>query len=151
MKQSPLQNDVVSFNVYDAFGREVNKYLPYTASTNDGNYKATAMVDGYNFNNIQYPGDQYYYGQANFEASPLDRVVSTMSPGISWVGGNKGVSNQYLINSASDSVRIWAISSVQRQVFPPLLPCMQQAHCIKTSLLMKITTALWNTKTSKTI
>jgi hypothetical protein len=54
MQQSPLQNDMVSYNVYDLIGREALKYLPYTASTNDGNYKSTAIADGYNFNAIQY-------------------------------------------------------------------------------------------------
>ena len=50
MQQSPQQKDMVTFNVYDAFGREAYTYLPYPASTNDGNYKITAIADQYNFN-----------------------------------------------------------------------------------------------------
>ena len=78
MQQSPLQKDMVSFNVYDVFGREAIKYMPYIAATNDGNYKPTALADEANFNAIQYPGEQYYYSQSNYEPSPLNRVSTTL-------------------------------------------------------------------------
>ena len=110
MKQSPLQNDMVSINEYDNYDREAIKYLPYTASTNDGNFKNTAQADQYNFNSTQFLGEQYYYGQINFEASPLNRVLTEMSPGVSWTGNNRGVSNQYLISNSTDSVVVWNIS-----------------------------------------
>jgi RHS repeat-associated protein len=113
MEASPLQNDMVSSIVYDNFGRKSVQYLPYTATTNDGNYKATAIVDQYNFNSAQYPGEEYYYNQIVYEASPLNRPLEAFAPGADWVGNNTGVSSQYLVNTASDSVQIWNISSVQ--------------------------------------
>ena len=110
---SPLQNDQVTPIVYDNFGRTLVQYLPYTASTNDGNYKPTAFTDQVNFNAAQFPGENYYYSQMTYEASPLNRPLEGFAPGASWVGNNTGVSGQYLINTASDSVQIWSISSAQ--------------------------------------
>jgi RHS repeat-associated protein len=108
---SPLQNDMVSMHVYDALGREATKYLPYTATTNDGNYKTNPLGDQSSFNTVQFPAEQFYYGQAAYEPSPLNRVSGSYSPGNSWVGNGKGVSAQYLVNTAADSVRIWTIAA----------------------------------------
>jgi RHS repeat-associated protein len=113
MQQTPLQKDLVSFNVYDAFGRETIKYLPYVASTTDGNYKVTAQADQNIFNAAQYPNEQYYYSQSLIEASPLNRPLASLAPGVSWVGSSRGVNMQYLLNSANDSVRIWTIAFPQ--------------------------------------
>ncbi|MGH2563633.1 MAG: DUF6443 domain-containing protein, partial [Ginsengibacter sp.] len=113
MQQSPLQKDLVSFNVYDPLGREAYKFLPYVATTTDGNYKPTAQADDYTFNNTQFTGEQYYYGQTAYEPSPLNRVSTTYAPGSSWVGAARGVSAQYALNTTADSVRYWKIA------FPP--------------------------------
>ncbi len=113
MQASPLQKDMVSPVVFDNFGRQAVQYMPYTATTNDGNYKPTALVDQETFNSAQFPGEQYYYAQTNYEASPGSRVLNTFAPGMSWVGNNTGKSTQYLINTVSDSVQIWSISSAQ--------------------------------------
>jgi RHS repeat-associated protein len=107
---TPSQKDLVSLNVYDNFGRETNKYLPYVATTNDGNYKVTAISDQFNFNNNIFPSEQYYYSQAIFETSPLNRVQTSYAPGINWGGSSRGVSVQYQVNQASDSVRVWNIA-----------------------------------------
>jgi len=110
MQQSPLQKDLVSFNVYDPLGRETNKFLPYIATTTDGNYKPTAQADEYSFNATQFTGEQYYYSQTYYEPSPLNRVTATYAPGSSWAGSARGVSAQYALNTASDSVRYWKIA-----------------------------------------
>ena len=113
--------DVVTPVVYDAFGREVYKYLPYVASTgntSDGSLKQDPFTDQNNFYQNVYPsqqpaysGERVYYGQTVYEASPLNRVLMTMAPGNSWAGDSVGVSMQYLANGASDSVVIWNINS----------------------------------------
>jgi RHS repeat-associated protein len=110
MQQSPLQKDLVSFNVYDPLGREAQKYLPYVATTSDGNYKPTAQADGSGFNTTQYPGENYYYSQTVYEPSPLNRVATTYAPGSNWVGSARGVNAQYQFNTATDSVRYWKIA-----------------------------------------
>ena len=111
MMQSPLQKDIVSLNIYDEFGRETTKYLPYTAATTDGNYKMTAFTDAFTFNKTQFAGEQYYYSQVNFEPSPSSRPVANLSPGLNWVGTVRGVVTQYLVNTTSDSVHIWTIAT----------------------------------------
>jgi len=62
------------------------------------------------FGATQYPGEAYYYGRTDYEASPLNRVLTGYAPGNSWVRDGHGVSSQYQINTAGDSVRIWNIS-----------------------------------------
>jgi RHS repeat-associated protein len=108
-QQSPLQNDVVSINQYDVFDREVYKYLPYASSANDGNFKNTSLADQYNFNASLFSGEQYYYGHIYYEPSPLNRLIGTTSPGLSWEGSNKSITTQYQVNTVADSVRIWTI------------------------------------------
>jgi len=116
--------DMVSPVVYDAFGREVNKHLPYVqttgSNTNNGAFKTTPFTDQQNFYQLvytseqpSYTGEQFYYGETEFEASPLNRPLKTMTPGNSWVGSGKGVSMEYLINTVSDEVKIWTITSDQ--------------------------------------
>src|SRR5580692_3413196 len=114
-------NDIVTPVVYDAFGREVNKYLPYaqtSGNNNDGSFKLTPFNDQQSFYQNTYPteqpaytGEQVYYGQTNYEPSPLNRVLQTMAPGNSWAGSGNGVSLQYQTNSSTDSVTIWNISN----------------------------------------
>jgi hypothetical protein len=110
---SPLQNDMVKPVVYDNFGRQATDYLPYTATTNDGNFKPTALQDQETFNSNQFPGEEVYYGQISYEASPLNRPLVGYAPGESWIGTGHGRSAQYLVNTAADSVQLWTISSVQ--------------------------------------
>jgi RHS repeat-associated protein len=110
---SPLQNDFVKPVVYDNFGRQATDYLPYTATTNDGNFKPTALQDQETFNSAQFPGEEVYFGQISYETSPLNRPLVTYAPGASWIGSGNGQSTQYLVNAAADSVQLWSISSVQ--------------------------------------
>ena len=124
MKQtSPLQKDMVTAAVYDAFGREQYKYLPFVSTTttagteitNDGNFKLNPFQQDSVFSKAQYTGETYYYGQTVFEASPLNRAMQSFAPGNSWVGSKgtgteRAIGNQYLLNTVLDSVRVWNIS-----------------------------------------
>jgi len=113
--------DMVAPVVYDPYGREVYKYLPYVASSgnsNDGSFKQNPFTDQANFYQNVYPaqqpaytGEQVYYGQTNFEASPLNRTLKTMAPGNSWAGSDNGDSLQYLTSTSADSVEIWNITN----------------------------------------
>jgi RHS repeat-associated protein len=113
--------DIVAPVVYDPYGREVYKYLPYVASTgntNDGSFKQNPFTDQANFYQNIYPaqqpaytGEKVYYGQTNFEASPLNRVLQTLAPGNSWAGSGNGVSQQYLVSTTADSIQIWNITN----------------------------------------
>ncbi|WP_346319531.1 DUF6443 domain-containing protein [Chitinophaga sp. YIM B06452] len=109
--------DLVNMQIYDAYGREQLKYLPYvpqTGNTSDGLFKTAPFAGQAAFyqNATLNPGAQgesIYYKRTAFEASPLNRVLSTYAPGNSWAleGGNKPVSLQYLVNAVNDSVHIW--------------------------------------------
>lgn len=111
--------DLVSFINYDAYGRETFKYLPYASAASDGNFKPTVSTEHQSFNNSRYgpQGETYFYGQTNYEASPLNRVTKTMAPGNSWVGSSSwtggsigvGVKMDYLLNDWNDEVKIWTV------------------------------------------
>ncbi|SFD51502.1 RHS repeat-associated core domain-containing protein [Chitinophaga sp. CF118] len=118
---SPSGKDVVSAFVYDAYGREQLKYLPYvpqTGNTNDGKFKTDPFNNQQAFyqNGTLNPGivgESIYYSQTAYESSPLNRVLKAYAPGNSWAngGGNHPVENQYLVNAITDAVRIWHIDT----------------------------------------
>jgi RHS repeat-associated protein len=124
--------DVVSTNVYDEFGREQYKFLPTVAnntggnaSINDGAFKLNPFQQQeafYNSSNTNSPikgqNETFFYSQTNFESSPLNRPTKSFAQGNSWVGTRgsstvpeRGVAQQYLINTANDNVKIFNIVS----------------------------------------
>lgn len=108
--------DMVSANVYDEFGREVQKYLPYAATTNDGLYKTNPLTDQNTFytgnsSPVDGQGETYFYAKTDFEPSPLNRPVKTYAPGNSWVGAGRGIETKYWVNTDLDVVRKWTVSN----------------------------------------
>jgi len=114
-------NDLVYPVIYDAYGRETYKYLPYvqqSANTNDGKFKMDPFAGQQAFYqntnlNPGIAGENIYYNQVEYEASPLNRVLKNYAPGNSWAleGGNRPVMNQYLTNTESESIRIWTMAA----------------------------------------
>ncbi|MDQ3395727.1 MAG: DUF6443 domain-containing protein [Bacteroidota bacterium] len=45
LKASPASKDIIRPYVYDAFGREAKKYLPYTRTTNNGVLQSGALTE----------------------------------------------------------------------------------------------------------
>ncbi|HET6252537.1 MAG TPA: DUF6443 domain-containing protein [Puia sp.] len=114
---SPAGKDQVTSMVYDPYGREQYSYLPFVSNVagagdvdNDGNFKPDAFQQQAAFSAGQYPGESWFYSQVAYEASPLNRVLTTLSAGNNWVGSGRGAANQYLVNTAADSVQIWNIA-----------------------------------------
>ena len=108
--------DIVTPVVYDEYGREQYKYLPYASSTSHGLFKRDAFSEQELYLKSQYPGERFFYSKTEFEASPLNRVLQTFAPGNSWAGSQyssqeHAVSQQYLYNETVDEVRIWSISN----------------------------------------
>ncbi|WP_343307886.1 DUF6443 domain-containing protein [Chitinophaga niabensis] len=118
--------DIVAPVLYDAFGREQLRYLPYVdQGTINGLFKTDPFNNQKNFyeSNSLSPGtngETVFYSRMDFESSPLNRVLSTYAPGNSWAkndlstverGGHKPVQQQYLVNAVNDSVRIWNMGS----------------------------------------
>ncbi|MEO7049104.1 MAG: DUF6443 domain-containing protein [Ferruginibacter sp.] len=121
--------DVVSPVIYDEYGREKYKYLPFVANataltpnTNDGKFKLDPFQQQAVFMNQQYgsQGEHYFYSKTNFEASPLSRVEESFAPGDSWAStyslpnetDRKSVKMKYWINTLTDAVRIWNVTDV---------------------------------------
>ena len=107
--------DLVSPIEYDAFGREQYKYLPFKSTTGEGLFKFDPFVQQSAFYGnpngiLKGQGENYFYSQTVFEASPLNRVNQVMAPGVNWVGSNRGVEQKYWINSVIDNIKIWAVT-----------------------------------------
>jgi RHS repeat-associated protein len=98
---SPTGRDIVQPVTYDQYGREANKYLPYSATpaTSDGSYKSTAITDQGSFYNspagttwnapgvVQIStsgGVTPSFAQTGYEPSPLNRVVEQGATGAAW-------------------------------------------------------------------
>ncbi|HEV2483297.1 MAG TPA: DUF6443 domain-containing protein [Puia sp.] len=134
MKASPLGNDMVAIHAYDAVGREAVKYMPYTSASNDGNFKTDPFAEQSTFNTAEFPGDQFFYGQINYEPSPLNRISTAYAPGISWVGSDRGDGIQYMVNTNNDSVVLWTIASA-----PGSVPVAQGSYAAGTLLVIPTT------------
>jgi RHS repeat-associated protein len=125
--------DMVNMVEYDAFGREVFKYLPTPANNTGGN---TFIDDGkfklnpfaqqaafYNASSSTSPlygqGETYYYGETRFEPSPLNRITEVSAAGNGWSGSmyntaeasRRSVKTKYYVNTSTDAVRIWSVST----------------------------------------
>ncbi|HTG55274.1 MAG TPA: DUF6443 domain-containing protein, partial [Niabella sp.] len=114
--------DLVTPVLYDAFGREQYKFLPFAASTADGLFKTDPFIQQQGFMDNQY-GSQgndknYGYSQTIFEASPLNRPLAQFAPGASWAGtatqvneaDRHSIKTSYWINTAIDDVKIWTVT-----------------------------------------
>jgi RHS repeat-associated protein len=100
---------MVSPVIYDEFGREQLKYLPYTSPGNDGSFKMNPFIEQAQFCTRQYPGEQFFFGQTYYDGSPLNQVQATAAPGNSWVEEGNTVNIDYLVNTTDDDVVIWNI------------------------------------------
>ncbi|PWV56447.1 DUF6443 domain-containing protein [Chitinophaga sp. S165] len=114
---SSAGGDMVVPVVYDDFGRESYKYMPYvqqSGNVSDGKFKSTpfAVQKVFYRNGILNPGiagDSIFYSRTEFEASPLNRPLKDYGPGSSWV--SRPQQNQYQVNTVGDSVRIWNVTA----------------------------------------
>lgn len=116
---SPESKDMVQPVSYDDYGRESKKYLPYSAGTANGTYRATALTDQTAFFNSPPTGvtaipsgsGQVAYNETRFEASDLDRVQEQGFAGGAWkIGGGHTQRRGYGFNGSTD-VRNWVMTS----------------------------------------
>jgi len=123
--------DIVSPVLYDALGREFQKYLPFASTAGDGSFKLDPFQQQAAFYNTQLTGQanetniapnalNWAYSKTNYEVSPLNRVLSSYAPGASWAGSEAsanltdrhGVQMNYWLNTANDDVRMWSVTDV---------------------------------------
>ena len=108
--------DMVAPAVFDQHGREMYKFLPFASSGSDGSFKLDPFQQQAGFYAQQMQGqtqsgfqETYYYGQTNFEASPLNRPLANFAPGNKWVGDGRGVSTGIFLNNSTDDVKRWTV------------------------------------------
>ncbi len=107
---SPGGNDIVQPIVYDSFGREAQKYLPYVAPDNNGAYVGNAATACETFYNTTggiagKDDDSKPYSFTDFEASPLNRAESQTGAGEEWYTNSKAVN--YYYNTNTGVVNSW--------------------------------------------
>ncbi|WP_165503550.1 DUF6443 domain-containing protein [Pedobacter hiemivivus] len=86
---SPSFKDLVQPVVYDAFGREQYKYLPYTTNAGGyGSFRPSSVSEQVAFYNAPPAGvasiTNTAFAETRFEASPLNRVLEQGAPGVNW-------------------------------------------------------------------
>jgi hypothetical protein len=117
-QESPLKRDLIQPIAYDAFGRQVKDYLPYTGEpTTVGDYRPDALAEQYRFYtkhspfNNTLPKTDYPYAEKAFEASPLNRVLQQAAPGESWqLSSGHALAFAERTNTITDSVWIWKVA-----------------------------------------
>lgn len=106
---SPGRKDIVQPFVYDEFGREVKKYLPYMGNNTDGSFVsgATSACEGYyNTDKAWRVHDSRPYDSIHFESSPLNRVLGETGSGGNWKGHASTIT--YSTNGAA--VEGWTVT-----------------------------------------
>jgi RHS repeat-associated protein len=89
-KSSPLNFDIVTPVEYDANGRTSKDYLPYVSPSHSGKYQvayATQQSGFYVATGDKIADDSKPYALANYEASPLGRLLEQGAPGQTWQPG----------------------------------------------------------------
>ncbi|WP_340067298.1 fibronectin type III domain-containing protein, partial [Ascidiimonas aurantiaca] len=125
IKQSPDGQDLVTPIVYDAFGRQVQEFLPYPAPHDQyGKYNPDPIATLTAYYAATYPNDldatPNAYSQKELESSPLNRVLKQAAPGKDWkLGSGHEIGFAYLTNThdplvpgnpANDNVRLFTVS-----------------------------------------
>lgn len=114
VKGSPASNDVIQPYVYDQYGRQAMKFLPYTDTTSPGSYRSafvTALSDFY-VNQTKVGKTAFPYSEAVFDNSPMNKVTETSAPDADWQLGNDHTSlieSSYNADPNEDMVMLWEL------------------------------------------
>uniref|UniRef100_UPI0026151B31 DUF6443 domain-containing protein n=1 Tax=Niabella sp. TaxID=1962976 RepID=UPI0026151B31 len=111
--------DLVAPVLFDGVGREAYKFLPYASSSSTGSFKTNPFTEQQSALSSRYSaqGEDYFYSQTRFEASPLGRAQEVLAPGKSWAGSadpangvpHRGMKSNYCINTITEGVLIWDV------------------------------------------
>ncbi|MBS0030285.1 DUF6443 domain-containing protein [Chitinophaga sp. 22321] len=122
---SPGGFDHVIPHVYDLYGREQLQYLAFPSTTTTGDMKLNPIQQQVAFYNTYLAGQtgetnvgasslNWAYTQQAFEASPLNRVTSSLAAGANWVGtATHTTSSLAVTNTTTDAVRIWNVAAAR--------------------------------------
>jgi RHS repeat-associated protein len=103
-KQSSSGKDIITHVGYDDYGRQVQEYLPYVASSTNMVFEANAAVNTAAFyNTAKYENTSNPFSQKLLEASPLSRVIKQAAPGTSWaMDGGHEIKIGYQTNTSNE-------------------------------------------------
>ncbi|WP_427872331.1 DUF6443 domain-containing protein [Flavobacterium sp. MMS24-S5] len=102
--QSSTGKDIITHMAYDSFGRQVQEYLPYEASSIDMSYATDAEMATKGFYNTEkYENTSNPFSQKELESSPLNRVLRQAAPGNPWaMNGGHEIKLNYQANTANE-------------------------------------------------
>ena len=107
---SPLKKDMVSQNVFDAFGRVQRQYMGYTATTNDGSFHHQAVseqLDFYQNGATRVENSDYPYAEVKYEKSPLNRVLEGGAQGKDWQLDQGHTDKGHIEVNNANEIRYW--------------------------------------------
>ncbi len=104
-----MKFDNVVASAFDEFGRSPINYLPFTSSSNDGNFKLNPFYQDSAFYKNLCPNEKINYSKNIYDGSPFNIVKNSYAPGNSWGGSNRGKTIRHRTNTITDSVRFWTI------------------------------------------
>jgi RHS repeat-associated protein len=111
---SPGFKDLVQPISYDAFGREIIKYLTYAPQdASNGIYRTSGISDIGSFYSsppVGIKATAYPYSETVFESSPLNRLLQQGAPGATWQIANHHTTEMDYATNAANEVRLWTIS-----------------------------------------
>lgn len=92
---TPQGNDMVTFMVYDAFGRKTKNYLPYATTSTTGNVRTSPIPDQLAFYQSLHGtvDGQNAFAVQLVEDSDLNRVMKQGAPGADWQPGSTDIYN----------------------------------------------------------
>ncbi|GHT50735.1 hypothetical protein FACS189440_18680 [Bacteroidia bacterium] len=97
---TPNQTDWVTFQEYDAYGREWKSWLPVNTGSGSGHFRD--LEDLKSRTNTAYGTEAVRYSETQYEPSPLNRVEKQYGPGQAWRTAGRSVQTAYLTNNADD-------------------------------------------------
>ncbi|HEY4111129.1 DUF6443 domain-containing protein [Puia sp.] len=99
--------DIVTPAAYDPFSRKAQGYLPYTTTSQTGQYKTSAVTDQAQYYSNNY-NESPAYGVTIYDNSPLNRVTNTKAPGSAWNNSSGNPIAYDLNDQTADNVQIWS-------------------------------------------
>ncbi|WP_430968316.1 DUF6443 domain-containing protein [Spongiimicrobium sp. 2-473A-2-J] len=125
-----LPSDVVTQISYDDYGRQAKDFLPYSEPNGTiGAYRGDRTAATKQYYEAHYKGDYptqsganvNAFGEKEFEASPLNRVLKQAAPGEAWkLGSGHEIEFDYKTNTASE-VRLFQVDFTNDDTALPTL------------------------------
>lgn len=114
LSTSPGNKDIIQGHVFDIYGMETKRLLPYTDGSGNGLYRSNVITEQQNFYNSQAKvgHDAAPWYETDVERSPLKRIDARGGLGSDYqLTGNHHLEYKYDFNTLSDKVLKWKIAN----------------------------------------